>query len=235
MVTTTTVSGLTTDAQKTIGSKASLSQDFDDFLQLLTTQLQNQDPLNPMDSNEFTNQLVQFSQVEQQINSNQKLDSLLALQMSSATSTALGYVGMDASYISSEAYFDGSRPVNLIYSLSEKAETAKMRIVNEDGETVYTKIVDTAIGKNEVTWDGKDSDGKTVDKGSYTVYVDALNKEGKSVSSTIVTQGRVRGIETQDGAIMLLIGDRAVSIANVLNAKLPETTTNTTTTTDSQS
>jgi len=74
MVTTTSISGLTTDAQKTTASKASLSQDFDDFLQLLTTQLQNQDPLNPMDSNEFTNQLVQFSQVEQQINSNQKLD-----------------------------------------------------------------------------------------------------------------------------------------------------------------
>lgn len=228
MVTTTSISGLTTDAQKTTASKASLSQDFDDFLQLLTTQLQNQDPLNPMDSNEFTNQLVQFSQVEQQINSNQKLDSLLALQMSSATSTALGYVGMNASYISSEIYFDGDRPTNIIYSLAEVADKATMRIIDENGDTVYTKDVDTVIGKNEVTWDGKDSNGQTVDKGSYTVYIDALNQEGQSISSTIVTQGRVRGIETQDGTIMLLIGDRAVSIANVLNAELPETVENTT-------
>ncbi len=224
MTTVSTISTLTNDAQKTNAASQSLAGDFNDFLRLLTTQLQNQDPLSPMDSNEFTNQLVQFSQVEQQINSNQKLDSLLGLQLSSATSVALGYVGLDASYISSEAYFDGTSPVKMTYSLAEASTKATMRIVDEAGDTVYTKDVSGAVGKNDVTWDGKDSAGTEMDSGTYTVYVDALNQDGKSITSTIVTEGRVQGIEMQDGAIMLLIGDRAVSIGNVLNAKVPPAT-----------
>ena len=233
----TSVSGLTTDAQKTANATKGLAKDFDDFLTLLTTQLQNQDPLNPMDSSEFTNQLVQFSQVEQQINGNQKLDSLLALQLSTATSAAMGYVGKDISYISSEAYFDGTNPVDLTYSLSGAASTATMRIENEDGETVYSKDVNPATGKNTVTWDGKDQDGNILKSGSYTVHIDALNADGAAVSSTIVTKGRVHGIETQDGAIMLLVGDRAVSMGNVLNASIPpeKTTTSTSNTTSSTS
>lgn len=221
MSTISTISGLTTDAQKTAATSKSLASDFDDFLRLLTTQLQNQDPLSPMDSNEFTNQLVQFSQVEQQINGNQKLDSLLGLQLSSATSVALGYVGLDASYVSNEAYFDGETPVNITYSLGETSSKATMRIVDEAGDTVYTEEVSGASGKNNLTWGGKDSSGTKMDVGTYTVYIDALNKDGKAITPTIVTEGRVNGIEMQDGSIMLLIGDRAVSIANVLNAKIP--------------
>ncbi len=84
----TTTTGLADKAAKTNQSGLKLADDMQQFLTLLTTQLQNQDPLSPMDSTEFTNQLVQFSQVEQQITSNQKLDSLLALQLASISSVA---------------------------------------------------------------------------------------------------------------------------------------------------
>src|SRR5262249_32024485 len=80
---------------KTATTTQQPTTDFAQFLTLLTTQLQNQDPLNPMDSAQFTNQLVMFSQVEQQINANQKLDSLVALGVSNGLSAALGYVGLD--------------------------------------------------------------------------------------------------------------------------------------------
>ena len=107
MVSDVTVSGAVNNAQKTAQQAVGLAEDFDQFLILLTTQLQNQDPLNPMDSTEFTNQLVQFSQVEQAINQNQKLDDLVSLQLGSVSSVALGYVGLDVNYISSDMNFDG--------------------------------------------------------------------------------------------------------------------------------
>lgn len=228
----TTISGLTTDASKTASSKTGLATDFNQFLTLLTTQLQNQDPLNPMDSNEFTNQLVQFSQVEQQINSNQKLDSLLALQLSSSISASLGYVGLDINYISSELSYDGQSTDNTItYSLEKGASSAKMSIVNEDGETIYSNDqIGKVAGKNTFTWDGKDSSGQLAPKGTYTVKIDALDADNAAVKSSIVVKGNVRGVETQDGTIYLLVGDRAVPVSNVLNAAQPATPTTTATT-----
>lgn len=225
---TPTISGLTTDAEKTSAQQTSLASDFDDFLRLLTTQLQNQDPLNPMDSNEFTNQLVQFSQVEQQINTNQKLDNISALQMSSSVSAALGYVGLDANYVSSEAYYDGTTPVNVTYSLETTAKSARMNVLNEKGEIVYYEDVATTTGQNKFTWDGKDISGAAAPEGTYTLRIDALDPDDKAVKSSTVVQGRVRGIETQDGTILLLVGDRAVPVANVLNASVPKTTTTST-------
>lgn len=229
----TTISALTTDAAKTSSSQAGLATDFNQFLTLLTTQLQNQDPLNPMDSSEFTNQLVQFSQVEQQINSNQKLDSLLALQLSSSISASLGYVGLDINYISNEMSYDGTSTDNEItYSLASTAKSAKLSVVNEDGETVFsTDDAGTSTGKNTFTWDGKDSSGQQAPAGTYTIKIDALDADDAAVKSSIVVKGNVRGVETQDGTIFLLVGERAVPVANVLNAAVPKTTTDTTTST----
>ena len=100
MASDVTITGALQNAQNTQQQSVTLAEDFSQFLTLLTTQLQNQDPLSPMDSTEFTNQLVQFSQVEQQINSNKKLDNLVQLQLASVSNVALGYVGLDISYIS---------------------------------------------------------------------------------------------------------------------------------------
>lgn len=219
-----TISGATTDAAKTTGSVTGLAKDFSQFLKLLTTQLQNQDPLNPMDSNEFTNQLVQFSQVEQQINTNQKLDNVVALQLSSSISAALGYVGLDANYVSAEAHYDGATPVKITYSLESEARTAKLNLINEAGEIVHSQDISGKTGRIDVTWDGKDAFGQKAPEGTYTIRIDALDAEDKPVKSSTVVQGRVRGIETQDGTILLLVGDRAVPVSNVLNAALPKQT-----------
>jgi flagellar basal-body rod modification protein FlgD len=218
----TTISGLTTDAASTKATQQTLASDFNDFLTLLTTQLQNQDPLDPMDSSEFTNQLVQFSQVEQQINANQKLDSLLALQLSSSISAALGYVGLDASYVSNDVYFDGSDPMKITYSMAETSVKTTLNIYDSEGKKVYSESVDGDVGINEFTWDGKDEFGTTMPEGTYNIKIDALNGNDQAVSSTVVVQGNVRGIETQDGEILLLVGDRAVPISNVLNASVPD-------------
>ncbi len=221
-----TSTGLATDASKTNSSVTGLAEDFSQFLQLLTTQLQNQDPLSPMDSTEFTNQLVQFSQVEQAINSNQKLDSLLSLQLASISSVALGYVGMDISYISADLNFDGSKPVDINYALGKDAVTCKVNIFDEEGDLVYSGNAPKDVGTNKFTWDGKDSNGNAVEAGTYTVKVAALDKDNKEIENSTVVSGHVKGIETQNGIVYVLVGDRAVAISSIVNAtEKPATTT----------
>ena len=176
----------------------------------------------------------QFSQVEQQINSNQKLDSLLALQLSSISSVALGYVGMDISYVSAEMNYDGSTPVDINYALSSEAVTCKVHIYDEEGELVYSGDAPRDTGTNKVTWDGKDTNGNNVEQGTYTVAIDALDINGEPIDNSTVVTGRVRGIETQNGVVYVLVGDRAVSISNIVNATLPAETAGTVPETDNE-
>lgn len=228
----TTTAGIAEQTVQTQQQSIGLAKDFSQFLQLLTTQLQNQDPLAPMDSTEFTNQLVQFSQVEQQINSNQKLDSLLALQLSSISSVALGYVGMDISYVSSDMNYDGSTPVDINYALSSEAVTCKVNVYDEEGDLVYSADAPKDTGTNKFTWNGTETNGTPVEEGTYTVKIDALDKEGKAITNSTVVSGHVRGIETQNGVVYVLVGERAVAISSIVNAT--QTTTPPTTTTETE-
>jgi len=225
----TTTSGLAEKANNTANQGLKLAEDFQQFLTLLTTQLQNQDPLSPMDSTEFTNQLVQFTQVEQQINSNQKLDSLLALQLSSISSVALGYVGMDISYISADMNFDGTTPVDINYALATDAVSCKVNVYDEEGDLVYTGDAPKDTGTNKYTWNGKNNEGTTVEAGTYTVKIAAADKEGKTIENSTVVTGHVRGIETQNGVVYVLVGERAVALSSIVNASEKPATTTTTT------
>ncbi|PZQ48479.1 MAG: flagellar hook capping family protein [Micavibrio aeruginosavorus] len=232
-VDTVTTTGVASSAANTTNAQAQLSEDFSQFLTLLTTQLQNQDPLSPMDSTEFTNQLVQFSQVEQQINSNAKLDNLVALQLSSISTVALGYVGMDISYVSSDMNFDGTNPVEINFALGSEAVTSKINIYDEEGELVYSKDAPKNVGTNSYTWNGTDSNGNALPAGTYTVKIDALDKAGTAIDNSTVVSGHVKGIETQNGVVYVLVGDRAVPLASIVNATTPEqTAAETDTTTD---
>lgn len=222
MVSDVTVTGAAYNAQKTQTQGAKLAEDFNQFLILLTTQLQNQDPLNPMDSNEFTNQLVQFSQVEQAINANQKLDDLVSLQLGSVSSVALGYVGLDVNYISSEMSYDGESPITVKYALGQTAAEAKINIFNEQGQLVYSDRVTKDAGSHEFVWDGSHQGGGKVAAGTYSVSIDALDSDRKSIDTSTVVSGHVRGIESQNGIVYLLIGERAVPLGQILNATLPK-------------
>ena len=221
MVSDVTVTGAVQDSQRTEQQSVQLAEDFDQFLVLLTTQLQNQDPLNPMDSTEFTNQLVQFSQVEQAINQNQKLDDLVSLQLGSVSSVALGYVGLDVNYISSEFTFEND-PITVSYALDKEAIEAKVNIYNESGELVYSDFVSGDVGSNEFVWDGTHMGGGIVEPGTYGVEIIGTDVEGESIDSSTVVSGNVRGIESQNGVVFLLIGERAVPLGQVINATVPE-------------
>lgn len=222
MVSDVTVGTALDQQSKTAQASTKLADDFSQFLNLLTVQLQNQDPLSPMDTTEFTNQLVAFSGVEQQINTNQKLDDLVALQLGNTLGSALTYVGMDVSYVSSELSFDGETPVKINYALDTPAVESKLRVFDESGEVVFEAEANKSLGNNEFLWDGTLKNGGMAEPGTYEVKIDALDIDGNPISSTTVVTGNVRGVETQNGLVFLLVGERAVSVGNILNASQPK-------------
>ncbi|MCB1783210.1 MAG: flagellar hook capping family protein [Alphaproteobacteria bacterium] len=223
-------------SQTTSAASTQLASDFTSFLTLLTTQLQNQDPLSPMDSTEFTSQLVAFAGVEQQINMSNKLDSLVSLGVGDSFSAALNYVGLDINYLSSDMNYDGSTPVTINYSVDGTATETKIHIYDQSGDLIFTHQVTSDDGTaKEFVWDGTLSNGKTADAGTYTVRVSALDSEGNGLDSSTVVSGHVKGLETQNGATYLLVGDRAVSLGNVINVNESKTVVSSTTSDESTS
>lgn len=198
-------------------AKDKLTSDYTTFLKLLTTQLQNQDPTSPMDSAQFTQQLVQYSQVEQQIKSNQKLDTLIANQNSSGVGSSLGYLGktieMDGAYFSADATSGGS----FNYTLSDVATTTTIKIYDASGTLVRTSTGSGTLGKHTITWDGKDDDGHQLSAGVYGVSVTATNSKGTAVTTKVSTNGKVDGVEKDStGAVVLDVGKLQVTLDKIL-------------------
>jgi flagellar basal-body rod modification protein FlgD len=222
MVSDVSISGALGQQANTAASTDKLAEDFSQFLNLLTVQLQNQDPLSPMDTTEFTNQLVAFTGVEQQINTNQKLDSLVALNLGTSFSQSQNYVGQEISYVSSEFDYAGGS-TSLRYSLNEEASLSKINIVDENGAVVYSVDGSRNPGAHEFQWNGETNSGQPALPGTYEIQVDALDANQDPITTSTVVTGLVRGTETQNGQIFLLVGDRAVPVGSVLNTNQPST------------
>ena len=144
-----------TAAQKTATASAQLNTNFDDFLKLLTTQLQNQDPLSPMDTAEFTNQLVMFSQVEQQLRGNDTLNKLLAMQTLNMTALGVSFIGKDVEVAGTSFQSTGAGSVSMSYDMPADATKSTIRISDADGNTVYSQDGDETAGHHDFVWDGK--------------------------------------------------------------------------------
>ncbi len=197
-------------------SGTQLNQDFDDFLLLLTTQLQNQDPLSPMDTNEFTNQLVQFSQVEQQISTNKNLENLLAMQTLNMTALGVSFIGKYVEVYGDSFTTDGTSPTVMSYVLPEAASSGTLTIKNADGDVVYSKSTETTAGRHDFTWDGLDKDGNVAPAGEYTITVTAMNSENQSMDVATSVPGFVSGLESaDDGSLMVVINGKKVPLTDV--------------------
>lgn len=225
MTSDVTITGAAYNAGKTMNAGAKLAEDFTQFLTLLTTQLQNQDPLNPMDSTEFTNQLVQFTQVEQAINTNQKLDDIVKMHLSSLQGMALNYVGMDITYPSVELSYDGINKTKITYALPEEAAEAKIFIRDENNRVVHSALVSKDTGTKYYEWDGSMDGGGKAPEGTYSFTIDAVSGSGKTIIPSTAVNGKVRGVETQNGVPYLLVGDRAIPVGNVINAVIAKAET----------
>lgn len=199
-----------------ITSGASLAETFDTFLTLLTTQLRYQDPLDPMDTNEFTSQLVEFTGVEQQISSNKKLDELIALQTDMQMNDAVGYIGKDVGADSIILMLqDGESTIT--YDLGANADKVSILVIDEQGNTVRTLEGDTEVGHHEIVWDGLDKDGKALDDGLYGFLVTAIDADKKPVPLVQGTIGKVTGVKLVDGVVTLEIGELEIALSEVLS------------------
>ena len=156
---TTVVSATTNNAATSSSSSnktASIANNFQTFLTLLTTQLQHQNPLDPLDTNQFTAQLVQFAGIEQQMKQNEQLASLISIEKSAQSTQALVYVGNTVAVDGSKAQFDGSATWNL---KAPKDTNASITITNSAGQTVYSGNYSLQQGNASFVWDGEDNDG----------------------------------------------------------------------------
>ena len=190
----------------TNAASSTLAGTFDTFLALLTTQLQNQDPLDPMKSEQFTQQLVQFAGVEQSINTNKKLEQLIELQTAGQLNSAVSYMGKTVEVISDEMMLnDGT--VTVSYGLDRNAETTVITIVDLDGNAVRSFDGENTVGRHELTWDGLDADGSLMPDGVYGFSVVAIDRDEEAVGTVAASLGRVTGVEIVDGGLMLNIGE----------------------------
>lgn len=200
-------------------SSAKLTENFDSFLKLLTTQLKHQDPTDPLNSAEFVNQLVQFSQVEQTIRGNKSLEQLIEIQSASQTTAALGYIGNQVEITSDFApLVDGNAEFS--YTLPEKTSSTTVLIRDEAGKLVYSTAGEIKAGKHNFVWDGTTRDDGTAEPGIYRITVAGKDAEGKLVTGITTTAfGIVTGIDSTEAGITLNLNGASAPIEGVLSVR----------------
>jgi len=210
------IAPITTAATATQGAAAkTLAGNFDTFLTLLTTQLQNQDPLNPMDSNQFTQQLVEFSQVEQQINTNDNLQKLIDGVQSSQFASSVGYIGKSIEATGAHAGIKADGGANWQYNLPSEAKSVTLAVADANGKTVFSQSGDTAAGGHSFAWNGKDAAGNHMPAGVYTLTISASDPKGQPITAATSISGIVDGVETVAGVQGLLVGGQSIPVSDV--------------------
>ena len=189
------------------GSSQTLSADMNTFLTLLTTQLKYQDPLDPMDTAEFTNQLVQYSSVEQAIQTNSKLDTLLGLNISNLGAQAVSYIGKTAQVLGDVMPLENGKAM-ASYTFNKDVASATIMVKDMNGNVVYTESGEVTAGTHEFMWDGKDSNGNQLEDGAYQIVVSAQVPAGEAEASVTTTVfGRITGVASDGNGVYVGLGD----------------------------
>jgi flagellar basal-body rod modification protein FlgD len=212
--TTTLPAGSSTASNTNALASQQIAGNFQTFLQLLTTQLQNQNPLDPLDTNQFTQQLVEFAGVEQQLNANSSLQTLVSLEQTTQSTQALQFVGKTAvvngntnTLTNSSATWDLNVPSNSNVTVS---------IANSAGQTVFTGTYSANAGNNQpFTWNGQGNDGTQWPDGQYTMSATATDASGNSVGVTTQVQGVVSSVDLTQSPPLLTIGGQTYTVNQI--------------------
>jgi len=218
------VSGTTTPSSSSSSSSSSASSanalasqqiagNFQSFLQLLTTQLQNQNPLDPLDTNQFTQQLVEFAGVQEQLNTNDSLQTLVSLQQTAQATQALTFVGKTAIVNGSTAAMSNS---SASWELTVPSNSnVNISIANSSGQTVYTTTVPESAGSQNFTWNGIGSDGTQWPDGQYTLTASTTDSSGNSVGITTQIAGTVSGVNLTASPPLLTINGQSYTVNQI--------------------
>jgi flagellar basal-body rod modification protein FlgD len=191
-----------------------LSGNFNTFLTLLTSQLKNQDPTSPMDSSTFTQQLVEYSQVEQQIDTNTNLKSLITQGSTQLGAYATSYLGKAVSVTNGNASLTNGAAA-WTYSLGTTAASNTLTVTDANGKVVYSGNGETDSGNHQFNWNGQDNNGNQLPDGTYTLNVAASDSGGSAITSSVTSSGQVSEINMTSGTPQLSIGSMQVGLSGI--------------------
>ncbi|MBV9556878.1 MAG: flagellar biosynthesis protein FlgD [Pseudolabrys sp.] len=211
----------TTSSQtvKAATDNTEIASNFTTFLQLLTTQLKNQNPLDPLDTNQFTQQLVQFAGVEQQMKSNDQLSTLVSLEQSAQATTALAYIGQTVVVDGSTSALANGQ-AKWTFNATKPA-TANVIIKDSTGQTAYTGTFGVQAGDNQFIWDGKGSDGKVWPSGNYSITVTGKDATGNATAISTQVQSIVDSVDLSQNPPTLSVNGTDYPISKITKLVRP--------------
>ena len=214
-ISSVTSTAATTNTSSSGGANATeIASNFTQFLTLLTTQLKNQNPLDPMDTNQFTQQLVQFAGVEQQLKTNDTLGNILTASQSASSASATSYIGKTVTADGSTSQLAGG---SASWSLTpaRAASKAVITILDSKSNVVATQTTSLAAGSQSYTWNGKTSAGLTAANGNYSIKVSATDATGANVAVDTSLSGTVDEVDLSGTSPVLSIGSQRVPLSSV--------------------
>ncbi len=226
--TSSATSGSSASGASSSGSSAlSFTSNFNTFLTLLTTQLQNQDPLSPMDTNTFTQQLVSFSEVEQQIDTNNNLQNLIQLQTTNESISALPLVGQQIEYNSPTAPLENGQ-ASFSYSLPSTAAQSALVVTDSSGNVIYNTAGQTAQGTYSFVWNGQNNAGQQMPNGgAYTLQVVAADASKNPITATVQSIGTVNSVAVTNSQATFDVNGISVPMSELVTVNPNGTTTTT--------
>jgi flagellar basal-body rod modification protein FlgD len=209
----TTPASASSTTNPSVNPLTSLSSNFGDFLNLLMTQLQNQDPTSPMDANSFTSELVEFSSVEQQINTNTSLTQLIQLTQASDVTQSSAVLGKQITAQASQIPLqNGSGTLNFT---APSAEPVSISVQNANGGVLQQVTVNAAQGSNTWNWNGTNSSGQILPDGAYTVTVTGGASGVSATALPFTVVGIATGVTTQGNSVNLKLGALSVPFSSI--------------------
>jgi flagellar basal-body rod modification protein FlgD len=220
MASAVTATNTATSSTNSTSSNTTIANNFQTFLTLLTTQLQNQNPLDPLDTNQFTSQLVQFASVEQQLRQNDQLATLVNLEKTSQSTAALAYVGYTAVVDGSKALYDGTNSATWTLKVPNDT-TANITITNSAGQTVFSGSYAVQQGNPTFAWDGKGNDGTQWPAGTYTLNASGKDSAGNNVAIPSEVQGVVDSVDLTASPPLLSVGGQTYTTDQIKRVVRP--------------
>jgi flagellar basal-body rod modification protein FlgD len=214
---TTTATPAATVAQT---ASKGLANNFDTFLKLLTVQMQNQDPLSPLDTNQFTQQLVSFTGVEQSIQQNKNLETLISEIRGQSLNTSASYIGQDVTANTDLAAL-GKTGTRWNYTLDSDALSNQLNITTERGDVVATFKGESKRGTHQFNWDGKLPNGSTAPPGNYRLAPVAKASDDSDVTTRVQLTGRVEAVESSISGNKLIVAGVPINLSQVLRIAAP--------------